>query len=700
MRVSRRFFAFFFLILFALPAFPEIGRDFLSIEKKFGSVQSEISESQVVNSVCALFKNEIEKIEEHEKNPPLISLFNPKNARKSLRNALSLHHRNGLSPIFYAAVSGDAVLVRKMLDFGSEADEQCRIDFLGKKMEATPLQFLSNFYARRNFSAAKALVEGGADVDSVFFADGERKTPLFCAAFSFDFEFFEFLLSRAKTEKIDSKISARVENIPSGEPPKRFRGILSGSLLCHVCAKMSGDDAESLWKVAKSLVARGADLEARAAFGSNGATPLFFLCMNAIRDGGKIGRISEFLEFGADPNGFCTVSGWTGSPFHFAAKNSPLFSEGVFQLFLDFSGDSSKRDGEGLSAFEYMEKNQKNAADRIEFSYAQTGRADFSSVSPEKWREKTTSGGKSLLFLAVENGDEENALKILEGGAVDWREADGAGRNSFDIAAARRLSRVLEWFSESGEKIGSSVFSLLDSAVETGDVSFLERFLSREDFSRVSARVGKSVFPPFVYACMVNSRGGDFSRRRKVLETLLKFGFSVDERTRSGESALLLAAKVGNSQLSGFLIENGADLSVRDSEGKNALFYALSGKSEEIFLQIASNPDFLAQDEFFSDGTTLLMALSRFGTFSEARLLLPKIVSKSPDSLEKADREGLTAFLHAAASNADFRVLSLLRMYGADVNAVDKKGRNARDLAVSAKNSEAVVRRLESWGVY
>lgn len=76
------------------------------------------------------------------------------------------------------------------------------------------------------------------------------------------------------------------------------------------------------------------------------------------------------------------------------------------------------------------------------------------------------------------------------------------------------------------------------------------------------------------------------------------------------------------------------------------------------------------------------------------------MVSKNERALERRDAEGLTPFIYAAKYNTDFRMIKLLRMYGADVEAKDKYGNNAIKLAKENNNDEKVLVRLESYGVY
>ena len=73
-------------------------------------------------------------------------------------------------------------------------------------------------------------------------------------------------------------------------------------------------------------------------------------------------------------------------------------------------------------------------------------------------------------------------------------------------------------------------------------------------------------------------RFGDLRKAAEVVRILLAHGASVDSTDELGESALMWAARAGNSESIKVLLKAGADPSRVDQSGHNALFYLRSAR--------------------------------------------------------------------------------------------------------------------------
>lgn len=80
------------------------------------------------------------------------------------------------------------------------------------------------------------------------------------------------------------------------------------------------------------------------------------------------------------------------------------------------------------------------------------------------------------------------------------------------------------------------------------------------------------------------------SRNRNVAATLLKYGASmVDQYDEHGQTALHIAASLGDEPLVSLLLRHGADANLRDSHGQNPLFLAVSAGHNEVVVLLLRN---------------------------------------------------------------------------------------------------------------
>lgn len=437
--------------------------------------------------------------------------------------------------------------------------------------------------------------------------------------------------------------------------------------------------------------------------------------------------IEYFLEKGADPNINCKIKEdigfWEYTSFHFAAKENIYYA---YDLIKKHNGDKTKKDSNGKTPLDYRRSNIKNIADKLDFSYEETrGCNDFLKEYSGSWESfngdysVVTSSEKkqNLLQIAIKNNDWETALKLSK--FISWNKIDAAGKNAKDYAFEYNCVQVIDYFLEKKIKLGMSLFAAIDNELNGFDSHILE-FITLEGLPSASLLTkqilcedkSSSNFGLLTYASY--SKNTDFltQERIKILKQLLYIGLGINEKARGGEydgsSALILASRRGDEEFVEFLLENGADVNATCkslvASGRTALFYALENKNDGIVqLLITKGKNKLVDTQLNNskdEGATLLMFLARYGNFEQLRTLVPELLSMNPLSLEKKDRRGMTPFLYASAYNNNFMSMKLLRMYGANVFAIDNNGNNAYDLAKLEGNDEEILRRLESYGVY
>jgi ankyrin repeat protein len=173
------------------------------------------------------------------------------------------------------------------------------------------------------------------------------------------------------------------------------------------------------------------------------------------------------------------------------------------------------------------------------------------------------------------------------------------------------------------------------------------------------------------------------------LRFLLDHGARINDQTRSGRTALMVAVTDGDPSLgerygadpranAALLISRGARVGVRDSRGKTAAMVAALdyGGSAELLAGLLARG--AKVNEADDEGVTLLMYASTPANLKAVNLLL-----RRGASVTARDTEGRTALMHALyphCGKVDLPgVVGALCKAGVDVNARDRQGETALD---------------------
>ena len=167
----------------------------------------------------------------------------------------------------------------------------------------------------------------------------------------------------------------------------------------------------------------------------------------------------------------------------------------------------------------------------------------------------------------------------------------------------------------------------------------------------------------------------------KWLKKLIRQGYNINE-TYSEQllSPLMLACESGNLDIATYLVENGADVNLKDSTGMNALAYCLylpETTIAEYLITQGADVD-AANDE----GTLLIHAVK------EENISFVKLLLKNNAYINKVSKEGFGP-LFPALVNWNPELMQILIENGADINWQDADGRSLLVYALFMDNYEA-----------
>eukprot|EP00898_Chlorokybus_atmophyticus_P001235 jgi/Chlat1/2111/Chrsp17S02837 len=178
--------------------------------------------------------------------------------------------------------------------------------------------------------------------------------------------------------------------------------------------------------------------------------------------------------------------------------------------------------------------------------------------------------------------------------------------------------------------------------------------------------------------------GGDL----KLVTDLVAAGADVNAANSAGHTPLMLAAITGSADIVPVLAHSHAALEARNAAHETAIYFAANlGHVAAVLALLESGADADARN---IAGWSSLMAAANAGHAVVVNLLLERVVSAAPD------RDGTTA-LHLAASNGHKRVCkSLLDSGKFHVDAENRAGLRALDMAIANKQVDIIKLLLKS----
>lgn len=458
-----------------------------------------------------------------------------------------------------------------------------------------------------------------------------------------------------------------------------------------------------------------------------------FRSIHAAAREGNLDRVRQYLERGGDPN-VCDEG--RGTPLYYAAAAGRC---DVMEVLLDHSADvdamTLRGDGPLLqtvqqgypNAVELLLRNGANVNARTESGVTpfmtaalleHAGIAHLLAQSGANVDEQNNQG-KSSFFLAIEK-DMGKVVDLLLDVGVDINGLSIEGHTPLMVATqnnAPEIARILI-------ARGAIVNAVSAEGVSALLVAALHGLL---DMAKLLLEAGAEVNPkaegpitPFMLAsskghkevaALLKEHGATGSSDLDIFEAVasghtgkveeilhVKPHYANRKTTHSGWTPLHIAGICGNAEMAALLLDKGADVDGTNDHGKATIHYAaMQGDMDMLEVLLANG---VGVDLPYKGRTVLqwvrrgkhkkeiIDLLRKHGAKGEASFSIfdevqagslgevEKILHASPDAVGARTSSHDWTPLHVAASKGNEAMVELLLAHEADVNAVNKKGKN------------------------
>lgn len=263
----------------------------------------------------------------------------------------------------------------------------------------------------------------------------------------------------------------------------------------------------------------------------------------------------------------------------------------------------------------------------------------------------------------------------------------------------QKASKVAETTKKALSKNSDYKIIALKFAIVTNNVDVVNFLLDNDQIDK------KTINEHFLLAHAASNK------QIETIKLLLKHGAEINNKNKSGISALMIASINGYDSIIKYLIAEGADINATDKDGNNALMLAVSkGRTDIAKYLVSINININQQN---NKGRTALMLTYRLKNYELADFLIKAgadTTLKDKESyglsyyitvgniesikafglnIHEADDCGNTVLMFATMNN-NKELVNCLLQEGVDVNLTNRYGQNALLFAVANKNQEIV----------
>lgn len=343
------------------------------------------------------------------------------------------------------------------------------------------------------------------------------------------------------------------------------------------------------------------------------------------------------------------------------------------------------------------------------------------------------TGGRAALHIAASHGHESIVERLLQAGC-DPDTADSLNRSPAICAAAGEHWTVLDMLLDTAAidlhretAYGDTILALACKGRSVPDALIRRLDFSRPDGINASdrplikaARAGKEIAVKMLLEAgadpqLTNLEGvtalhvaaglghdDDQHLSIAITKALLKAKMAVDYQVRDGSTALMLASRAGDSEMVKLLLDNGANVLLKDNRGWSVTtFAAVEGHADIVASLLCAGADPQTDLSFIcaaasghcnvlrvlidsgvdtstasEDGTTALVSAVKYGRLDAAKLLI-----ESGAAVNAQTTDGKSPLMLSAAAGHK-GLTRLLLDSGANVNLTNERGETALMVAI------------------
>lgn len=579
--------------------------------------------------------------------------------------------KNGHTPLFLSVMVGNQQVVKELLS--SQGEQQVKIT------SGTTVDTVLHAAARKkDVDIAKILVENGCPVD---LQNTEGQTALHIAAYEGDEAMVKFL----QTARVDANIADANDRTPLHLAAQRGHSSVAeflvdklkanvnlrtkdGSTLMHIASQAGHPDT------ALVFLKKGVPLHMPNKDGA--------VCLHAAARKGHVGVVKALLSKGASVD---TKTKDQYTALHIAVKHC---KPQVVQILLGYGANVQLRGGKSEETPLHIAARIKEG-DKVAEMLIKSG-ADANAAS---------DNGETAVHVAARSGN-LRTLKLLINEKADTAKRSKNGESALHYAIKaghydelEELVRVL--FRVKSRPVAKLVINMPADRGETplhyaarlckaqvkGDADIEIVKLLLEHGADCTAVTDQSFETP-IHEC---ARSGNNDILIALLESIppSKLQLTVNKRSSSGSSPLLVASYKGNVEVVRTLLKYHARVDVFDESGRTGLHVS----AERGHLEVAR--ELLEHKAYVNAKSKVGLTPLHLAAESGHKELVGLLVANYKATVDALTLEKKTA-LHLAAEKGRLEVCKHLLELRADICALDNKGQTPLHYAAQNDHSQVV----------
>jgi len=234
---------------------------------------------------------------------------------------------------------------------------------------------------------------------------------------------------------------------------------------------------------------------------------------------------------------------------------------------------------------------------------------------------------------------------------IERREKEKCSQEQWEL-----VKYLLDQGADANEKAANGGDSAITVATYSGNITLMEMLLDYGADIEIANKDGQT---PIIR-----------TKNTLALSLLVKRGANINAKDNYGYTALRWATQNGNIPAMKLLLDSGANTEIRCNLGRTPIFHT-NDHEEALSLLMKKGANINAKDR---EGKTALRLATQIGDIPLMKLLLD-----SGADTEIGDNLGQTPIFH---TEKHFEALSLLMEKGAIIDAKDKDGKTALDVAI------------------